>query len=304
MGINIRYNQNYHNTSYKQSRKIEYIVIHYTAGITSKPGSAWNTCDWFKNPNAGGSADFCVDDRDIVQYNPSLNLYYCWSVGGGKYGTMTTSRGGKYYGKCTNANSISIEMCSNKVNKRSLNDLDSDWYFTEETISNAVELVQYLLKKYNLSADRVIMHHDITGKHCPSMWVRNEEALKGWYDFITRVKGKVEEKTQSDIIDTSCNISINGHISGYKSKNVKGANYVAARSFLETLGYTVSFNDTKKRIVIDNRLTLDIPTIIENGFSYIHLRECIEFLNKYDDFHFPQDKTIRYIPETKVIVIS
>ena len=303
MSLNIQKNTSTHNTSIRNSA-IKYIIIHYTAGTTSRSGTAWNTCDWFKDANSYGSADYCVDDAMIVQYNPNPNKYYCWSIGGAKYSKMTTSRGGKYHGIATNANSISIEMCSNKTNKRSLNDLDIDWYFTEQTISNTVELVQYLLKKYNLDVDKVIMHHDVTGKHCPSMWVRNEAALKGWYEFIERIKGEIKEQTVPDVIDTSCIISINGHISGYKSKNVKGVNYVAARSFLQSLGYVVGFNDAKKRVMVDNRLTLEIPTIIEDGFSYIHLREAIEFLNKYDDFHFPQDKSIRYIPETKVIVIS
>ena len=279
------------------------IVIHYTAGVYSYPGCAWNTAEWFKDPNAGGSADFIVDDGTVVQYNPNPSDYYTWAVGGGKYSSMTTSRGGKYYGKCKNTNSISVEICSNKTNKKSLADLDSDWYFTEKTLDNASKLVQDLMKKYNIKIENVIMHHDVTGKHCPSMWVRNESALKGWYDFIARVKGQIQPNIP-DIIDTTCNISINGITKEYKSKNVKGNNYVAARPFLEDLGYTVGFNDMKKRVTVDNRLTLDINTIIDNGSSFIHLRETIDFLNKYDDFHFPQDKTIRWIPESSTIVIS
>lgn len=49
------------------------------------------------------SADFIVDDKDVVQVNPDLERYYCWAVGDGK-------------GKkgITNSNSISIEMCSTR----------------------------------------------------------------------------------------------------------------------------------------------------------------------------------------------
>ena len=57
-----------------------------------------------------------------------------WAVGGKKYTSMTTSEGGKYYGICTNSNSISIEMCSNKLNTKKLGATDTDWYLTEATI--------------------------------------------------------------------------------------------------------------------------------------------------------------------------
>ena len=95
-------NTSTHNTSYKYNRSIIFIVIHYTAGTNSKPGAAWNTCEWFKNPSANGSADFVVDDEYIVQYNPSIKDRYSWAVGGRKYSSMSTSLGGTYYNKCTN----------------------------------------------------------------------------------------------------------------------------------------------------------------------------------------------------------
>lgn len=296
-------NTSFHNVSYRRNRNIQYIVIHYTAGTSSKPGSAWGICSWFKEPNAGGSADYCVDDDTIVQYNPDPANYYCWAVGGAKYSHMSTSLGGKYYGKCNNVNSISIEMCSNKKDKKSLADFDRDWYFTEKTINNTVELVKELMKKYKVPVENVIMHHMVTGKHCPTMWVWNEQALQEWYTFISKVKGnKIPDKPE--VVDKVCKIAINGNIREYKSKNVKGNNYVAARPFLDDLGYTVGFNSAKKRVIVNNCLTLDVSTIIEGGTSYIHLRETIDFLNQYDDFLFIQDKTIRYDATTDTIIIS
>jgi len=114
-------------------------------------------------------------------------------------------------------------------------------------------------------------------------------------------KDKVKNGSQ-DIVDTTVNISINGKIQSYKSKNVKGTNYVEARKFLENLGYIVGFNNEKKRVTVENKLTVDVPTIIENGFSYIHLRATIDFLNKYDTFKFTQDKMVDY--KNKTIIIS
>ena len=45
----------------------KYLAIHYTAGVTSRKGSARNTAEYFKT--ASGTADFIVDDEEIVQYN-------------------------------------------------------------------------------------------------------------------------------------------------------------------------------------------------------------------------------------------
>jgi N-acetylmuramoyl-L-alanine amidase CwlA len=132
-------------------------VLHYTAGVSSKRGSATNIAKFFGGGKAGGSADFIVDDETIVQYNPDIKNRYCWAVGGSKYTTMSTTQGGKFYGKCTNMNSVSIEMCSSKTNTKSLLASDTDWYITAKTVANAVELTKYLMKVYNIPLDRVIM---------------------------------------------------------------------------------------------------------------------------------------------------
>ena len=50
----------------------------------------------FKSGSVGGSADFIVDDSEIVQYNSDISHRACWAVGGKKYTSMTTSEGGKY----------------------------------------------------------------------------------------------------------------------------------------------------------------------------------------------------------------
>ena len=92
------------NTTGSKGRKIKYIVEHYTAGVTSKQGSAKNTAAYFSNPSVNASADFIVDDVDIVQYNPDPANRYCWSVGGKKY----NNKGGRLYKTVTSANSISI----------------------------------------------------------------------------------------------------------------------------------------------------------------------------------------------------
>lgn len=49
----------------------------------------------------------------------------------------------------------------------------SDGAFTAATISALCELVRSLMKKYNIAADSVVRHYDLTGKWCPLYYVDN-----------------------------------------------------------------------------------------------------------------------------------
>jgi uncharacterized protein YgiM (DUF1202 family) len=187
--INIIKKTSYHNTTKKIGRKIQWIVLHYTAGVSSKQGRAQGCAQGFATTTRQASADFIVDDVEKVQYNPDPANYYCWSVGGSKYAKVNTSLGAKYYGQCMNNNSISIEMCSNKKNTSTLSVADDDWYLTEATVQNAVELTKYLMQVYNIDINHVIMHHMVTGKICPQPWCKYEAALVNWHTFLQRVAG-------------------------------------------------------------------------------------------------------------------
>ncbi len=187
---------NIHNTTKCVSRRPQYIVWHYTAGTSSNQGKAKAIAEMFAKTNNAASADYIVDDGSVVQYNPDVKKRYCWSVGGTKYISMTTSAGGKYYGKCTNANSISVELCSSKKNTKTLNASDTDWYFTNETIQNALWLAKKLSKKY---PDAIhIMHHHVTGKVCPNPWTVNEKALNGWEEFKLNMTTPFKVKTTKE----------------------------------------------------------------------------------------------------------
>lgn len=184
------------NTS-ARSGKIEWIVVHYTAGTTSRKGVAKNIATYFSKGTAKASADYIVDDGpEIIQYNPDPISRYTWAVGGSRYQNKSTKLSGQYYGKCKNNNSISIELCSSKQNTKTLNATDSDWYFTENVLNNGVKLVKYLMQLYNIDIEHVIMHHQVSGKMCPAIWTRNDSCLQGWYDFTNRIKNdkiKIEE---------------------------------------------------------------------------------------------------------------
>ena len=189
------------------NRMPKYIVVHYTAGKSSKAGSAKATAQYFAKASTKASADYIVDDADIIQYNPDATSRYCWAVGGSKYKSATTSEGGKMYGKITNANSISVEMCSNKVNTKTMNATDTDWYFTQETIANTIEIVQYLMKKYDIPADNVYMHHHVTGKICPNPWCIKEASLAAWKTFKALIGSTPAQTTQTTTTTTKISSS-------------------------------------------------------------------------------------------------
>lgn len=187
-------------TSAYANRPLKYIVLHYTAGTSSKKGVARNIAAMFANPsNRDASADFIVDDAEIVQYNPDIRNRYCYSVGDKKYGVKYNSLSASLYGVCKNSNSISIEMASSKKNKSTLNASDTDWYLTDAVVNNAVELTKYLMKTYNVPIDRVVTHNMVTGKPCPQPWTLNESRLSGWYAFKKRLTGgsSITDDTQS-----------------------------------------------------------------------------------------------------------
>ena len=174
--------------------KDKYLVYHYTAGVTSKKGSARATASWFANPKAGGTADFIVDDEEIVQYNPDPEKYSCWAVGGSAYG----NKGGKLHGVATNHNCISIEICSTNKTGRVTNPNDDNWYFTDAALANAAKLGRYLMEVYEIPASRVIRHYDVTGKLCPGIkgWnLENGSDDKKWQTFKAQLSAEAEDNT-------------------------------------------------------------------------------------------------------------
>lgn len=156
------------------NRSIKYLAIHYTAGASSAPGKAKSMADGWERERKG-SADFGVDDRDMVQFNPDLRNYHCWSVGDAK---KPAGGGAQLFGKAINRNTISIEMCSNLTKGYNRNAVNHEgWYFTEGTLDNAVKLAKILMKKFDIPIERVVRHYDISGKICPGVVSWNNYVL-------------------------------------------------------------------------------------------------------------------------------
>ena len=171
--INIQNNlttRNYTNGS--GTNRIKYIVIHYTA---NNGDTAYGNTQYFKSEYRGASAHYFVDENYIYRCVEDKNI--SWHCGGGLQG----QNGHTYYKICTNSNSIGIEMCSKKYS-------NGTYYFKEETIKNCINLVKYLMNKYNLSSDRVIRHFDVTGKICPAPFVNDPSQ---WTNFKNKLNSNV-----------------------------------------------------------------------------------------------------------------
>lgn len=137
----------------------KYIVIHYV-GAT---GGAKANCEYFASEYRGASAHYfvghagevwqCVEDKDIA-----------WHCGATRY----------KHAACRNDNSIGVELCCRK------NFSNNTWYFEEETIKAATQLVKELMAKYNIPVGNVLRHYDVANKRCPEPFVRDTAA---WNTF-------------------------------------------------------------------------------------------------------------------------
>lgn len=131
---------------------VKFIVIHYT-GIDND--TAVNEGNAFKNNKIrSAGAHFFVDRKGNIVKSVNLNRI-AWSVGGKKYPGCDKNGGGKFYGICTNANSVSIEMCDCLHKDPS-----------EAQIKAIVETIKYI-RKYCKNANYIIRHFDVNGKLCP-----------------------------------------------------------------------------------------------------------------------------------------
>ena len=181
----LKLNQEAKKTSQAIARKIEYIVIHYSAGITSRPGSAVFVADYFRDTEIKASADFIVDDAIAVQFNPDLQNRYTWHCGRSK---KEESRSG-ILSPCTNQNSIGIEICSENRKHQITYPGDEAYSFTEAVLKNAAVLVGSLMEAYDIDISHVVRHYDVTGKECPGVrgWFGPADESAEWLKFKGRV---------------------------------------------------------------------------------------------------------------------
>ena len=152
-----------YNRSNRGGTPIRYIVVHDT-GNPSRGANATAHYNYFNGGDRSSSADFFVDDTQVLCVNDYYK-YYTWHCGDGR---------GKY--GITNRNSVGIEFCIN---------VDSD---RDKTLERTAQLVRELMQELNIPIERVVRHYDASRKNCPQSMSGNGWAQ--WYKFKEKLKGE------------------------------------------------------------------------------------------------------------------
>lgn len=140
------------NYSSRNGARIQYIVVHYTAG---NGDTAQNNCTYSANGARNASAHYYVGEDGVYQSVPdSLKAWHCGGTSVYKH---------PY---CRNANSIGVEMCSRK-------NASGEYYIVNSVVTQTEELVKYLMQKYSIPIANVIRHYDVWDKACPEPFVRH-----------------------------------------------------------------------------------------------------------------------------------
>lgn len=144
-----------------ETGRITGVVVHYTAN----PGStAMENRDYFEglkdSHETQASSNFIVGlEGEIVQCVPT------WEVA--------------YASNSRNIDTVSIECCHP----------DGSGEFTSATYKSLVQLCAWLCMKFQLDAEDLIRHYDVTGKICPKYFVEDEEA---WAAFKEQVQAAID----------------------------------------------------------------------------------------------------------------
>lgn len=224
--------KNAKNISYGGKRSlnnIKYIVIHYTG---NKGDTALNNLDYFANGNTRqAGAHFFVDKKGKVGKSIAMSRT-AWAVGG----DHRSGRKGEaaYFCKCTNANSVSIELCDMC--------LKTNW----EQMYATRKLVKYIQSKCP-NAKTVIRHWDVNGKECPApfvgtsneKWIEFKRFITAGYKFKARV-------TKNATLRSSAKISATNKKGTVKKGSVVNIVKMQNNFGLTNDGYWVTLNKLKE----------------------------------------------------------
>lgn len=159
-----------YNRKVTNGRKIEGIVIHAVGAVSS----AKNNAIYYASKYIGASAHYFCDPNEIWQSVEDKDVaWHCGTAGYYKQKHPTLR----------NSNTIGIEMCQ-----------DTTSTVAAGTIANTATLVQYLMKKYNIPADKVVRHWDIVNKRCPSMYINDAK----WNELKAILIGESKKSTLTD----------------------------------------------------------------------------------------------------------
>lgn len=169
--------------------KPTHITIHNT-GCENVPADNFRRSCLDPSQDKEVSWHYTVDEKEIIQHIPDNEV--AWHAGD----------------KVGNRCSIGVEVCERSG--------------AEE---KAIELVKYLMQKYNIPIERVVTHKSWSGKQCPRL------ILPHWTEFITKC-AKVDA--------TNIKILLNGVEKDVEAINKDGYNYVKLRDLADSkieIGY-------------------------------------------------------------------
>ena len=68
---------------------------------------------------------------------------------------------------------------------------DKSYSFSDAAVANALWLVKKLMAEYNIPADHVVRHYDVTGKPCPGIirWNTESGSEAKWQAFKQAISG-------------------------------------------------------------------------------------------------------------------
>lgn len=139
-----------------------YIVIHDTDNRRVGANAMANRNYFANHEEAKASAHYTVDQNNIIQCLE--DTWRGWHVGDGNNPLIS------------NSNTIGIELCVNADNN------------FDKTLENGIALTKYLMQKYNIPAERVVRHYDVSGKICPKMMIQDRPEL--WTYFKQVISGQ------------------------------------------------------------------------------------------------------------------
>lgn len=173
------YSRHAKSLSYAGNRKLSTViavVVHYTGnkGDTSK-----NNADHFATGNTvkAGAHIFVGRDGSIAY---SIDIDKIANAVGGLY--SRSNGAGSQYGKVTNTNSVSIELCDCATK-------DPSW---EQML--ACRQLYLWLKSKCPNLNQVVRHWDVNGKSCPARLIGKDN--KNWQHFLNKVTKNYQFKAK------------------------------------------------------------------------------------------------------------
>jgi probable enterotoxin D len=194
----IKVNKQLININYSQGINIlpRYIVIHDTDNRQLGANAMANRNYFANHPEAEASAHYTVDQSNIIQCLE--NTWRGWHCGD------------RYNPIINNSNTIAIELCVNPDNN------------FDKTLQNGIALTKYLMQKYNIPAENVVRHYDVSGKICPKMMIKDRPEL--WSYFKSVIAGQqtsdgnapatVEPKAKGSLVNVSSSLNVREKANG------------------------------------------------------------------------------------------